>query len=543
MSNRPKSSLLRAFFLIFWLGWVGFSAGPSNLPLPPPAEVDSINESDLRQHEEFLASDELGGRYSFSPSNAIAARYLASRLHSYGFRGGAEDGSFLQKVELVNQQFNPDESFVELNQKGGQVRYHFGKDFRLEVPMGEADVQGELVFVPSHLGATATGNQSDLKGKIAIVPVDGSTAGSAASDKSGASFTSDRSRRRVARDIIQAIGERGAVGVLLLYKERAETPHASEATSGQSGEGGRLVFPDEVSTQPTFPVARVYEPSVIQGLFEGTPVDSKTIFSTSSPESLQPLGKHARIKTSMQGPKKVTHNVIGILDGADPQLKTEYVMFSAHLDHLESTPTEIYNGADDDGSGTSAVLEIAQAFTIGPRPRRSILIVFHSGEEEGLWGSKYFVQHPTVPLTSIVVDLNVDMIGRTRTPDDTNPADAELSDANTVYLIGSDKLSQELHTLSEQTNQDTVKMVFDYRYNREDHPYRLYYRSDHWNYAKNGIPVIFYFTGLHQDYHRPTDDVEKLDFTKMARITKLIFTTGWRIANLDHRLKVDGPTQ
>jgi Zn-dependent M28 family amino/carboxypeptidase len=245
----------------------------------------------------------------------------------------------------------------------------------------------------------------------------------------------------------------------------------------------------------------------------------------------------------MQGPGKATQNVIGILNGADPQLKREYVMFSAHMDHLEARGTEIFNGADDDASGTSAVLEIAQAFTLGPAPRRSIIIMFHTGEEEGLWGSKYFVQHPTVPLQSIVVDLNVDMIGRSRAPGDTNPANNELSDNNTVYLIGSDKLSQELHQLSEQTNQDTVKMNLDYRYNRQDHPYRLYYRSDHWNYAKNGIPVIFYFTGLHEDYHQPTDDVEKLDFEKMTRITRLIFTTGWRIANLDHRLKPDAQSQ
>jgi len=330
--------------------------------------------------------------------------------------------------------------------------------------------------------------------------------------------------------------------VILLFEGQTASPRLPESPPTQAGYGSRLVFPDELGQGSPFPVIQAYN-TLIEWILGGSKIDPRAIFSASAPETLQPLGKQVRVKTSMKGPRKTTQNVIGILDGNDPQLKDEYVMLSAHMDHLESTATEIFNGADDDASGTSAVLEIAQAFAVGTRPRRSILVIFHTGEEEGLLGSKYFVQHPTIPLPSIVVDLNVDMIGRTRAPGDTNPANNELADAHTVYLIGSDKLSQELHQLSEQTNQDTVMMNLDYRYNQETHPLRLYYRSDHWNYAKNGIPVIFYFTGLHQDYHRSTDDVEKIDFEKMARITRLIFATGWRIANLDHRLKLDAQSQ
>jgi len=247
------------------------------------------------------------------------------------------------------------------------------------------------------------------------------------------------------------------------------------------------------------------------------------------------------VRIAFETHRQQAANVIGILDGADPERRNEYVLLSAHYDHLQTRDGQIYNGADDDASGTATVLEIAQAFTIGERPKRSILVIFHTAEEVGLLGSKYFVTHPTVPLNAIVANLNVDMVGRTRAPNDMNPANRELSDANTLYLIGSDKLSRELHELSEQTNRDTERFNLDYRYNREDHPQRLYYRSDHYNYAQRGIPVIFYFTGLHEDYHRPTDDTEKLDFEKMARIGRLIFATAWRIANLEHRLRVDQP--
>jgi Zn-dependent M28 family amino/carboxypeptidase len=200
----------------------------------------------------------------------------------------------------------------------------------------------------------------------------------------------------------------------------------------------------------------------------------------------------------------------------------------------------VYNGADDDGSGTVSVLEIAQAFSIGPRPKRSILIVFHTGEELGLFGSEYNTDYePVVPVGKLVANLNIDMIGRSRSDTDQDPRDAYLTDKNSVYVIGSDKLSTELHRLSEETNAETARLRFDYTYNDETHPERFYYRSDHYNYAKHGVPIIFYFTGVHRDYHQPTDDIDRIDFDKMERIDRMIFALGWRVANLDHRLVVD----
>jgi Zn-dependent M28 family amino/carboxypeptidase len=235
-----------------------------------------------------------------------------------------------------------------------------------------------------------------------------------------------------------------------------------------------------------------------------------------------------------------TQNVVGILEGTDPVLRNQYVVFSAHYDHLQTNDKgEIYPGADDDGSGTTSVLAIAHAMGLD-RPKRSIMVIFHAGEELGLLGSEYNTDvAPAVPLDKIVADLNIDMIGRSKPQGDQNRADARLSDANTVYLVGSDRISKELHQISEETNSDYQKLNLDYYYNGPTNPDRIYFRSDHWNYAKHGIPVIFYFDGIHVDYHKPTDTVDKIDFTKMTRIARLVFETGWRIANLDHNLAKD----
>jgi Zn-dependent M28 family amino/carboxypeptidase len=166
-----------------------------------------------------------------------------------------------------------------------------------------------------------------------------------------------------------------------------------------------------------------------------------------------------------------------------------------------------------------------------------VLVIFHTGEELGLLGSEYNADvAPIVPLDHIVADLNIDMIGRSRQANDTDERDSELSDANSIYLIGADRISHELHNVSEQTNAEYEKLRIDYRYNDPNHPDLYYFRSDHWNYAKHDIPIIFYFDGVHADYHRPSDTIEKIDFEKMTRVARLVFETGWRIANLDHRL-------
>ena len=287
----------------------------------------------------------------------------------------------------------------------------------------------------------------------------------------------------------------------------------------------------------------VMGPDLAEKLLALISLDLKTIHAKENAhERLKPkaLDASAHLVLAEQRTKTVTQNVAGILDGTDPELKKEYVVFSAHYDHLKTNDKgQIYPGADDDGSGTTAVLAIAHAMSLN-RPRRSVLVMFHAGEELGLLGSQYNTDvAPVVPLDKMVVDLNIDMIGRSKPAGDTNKADAHLTDANTVYLVGANRISQELQKLSEETNNDYQKLNLNYYFNDPENPERIYYRSDHWNYAKHGIPIIFYFDGVHVDYHQPTDTVDKIDFTKLSNITRLVFETGWRIANLDHRLAQD----
>ena len=233
---------------------------------------------------------------------------------------------------------------------------------------------------------------------------------------------------------------------------------------------------------------------------------------------------------------KTTHgaNVMAYIEGMDPVMKQEVVVLSAHYDHLGKRGEDIYFGADDNASGTSAVLEIAQAMAIakanGTGPKRSVLCILMTGEEKGLLGSQYYSEHPVFPLANTVANVNIDMIGR---------LDAKHKEGNYTYVIGSDRLSTALHQVNETANQTYTHLQLDYTYNADDDPNRFYYRSDHYNFAKNGIPAIFFFSGVHEDYHRPTDTPDKIMFDKAVTIAQLAFYTTWELANREERIKVD----
>jgi hypothetical protein len=230
-------------------------------------------------------------------------------------------------------------------------------------------------------------------------------------------------------------------------------------------------------------------------------------------------------------------DVLGLLEGTD--LKDQYVVISAHYDHLGKRDTVIYYGADDDGSGTVSVLELAKAFAKaraeGKGPRRSILFLANSGEEKGLWGSEYYSEHPAVPLAQTTVDLNIDMIGRI------DPNRKYGDSTNYVYVIGDDKLSSDLKPISEAQNKRYTHLELDYKYNDPKDPERIYYRSDHYNFARKGVPIIFYFDGVHKDYHRPTDTPDKINYDLMVKRARLVFYTAWEMANRDSMVKRDIP--
>ena len=240
------------------------------------------------------------------------------------------------------------------------------------------------------------------------------------------------------------------------------------------------------------------------------------------------------MELNIKGKMVKTENVAAIIEGNE--FPNEYIVISSHLDHVGIQNGMIHNGADDDGSGTVAMLEIAEAFqaaaATGQGPKRSIIFLHVTGEEKGLLGSSYYTKNPLYPLVDTMANLNVDMIGRL------DPKRTD-KDPNYIYLIGADKISQELHDISEATNKKYTQIKLDYTYNDDKDPNRFYYRSDHYNFAKNNIPVIFYFNGTHDDYHAPSDTPDKINYYMLAKRSRLIFYTAWELANRKNKIKID----
>ena len=236
----------------------------------------------------------------------------------------------------------------------------------------------------------------------------------------------------------------------------------------------------------------------------------------------------------IKGKKVETENLASIIKGSE--YPDEYIIITAHLDHIGIDKNgDINNGADDDGTGNVALLEMAEAFKQAEKegfgPKRSLVFLHVTGEEKGLLGSKYYTENPLYPIKNTVANLNIDMIGRV------NPK-RETEDPNYIYLIGSDMLSQELHDISEAVNDKYIQLELDYTYNDERDPNRFYYRSDHYNFSKKNIPFIFYFNGTHEDYHKPTDTADKINYPVLEKRIKLIFYTAWELANRKNRIQL-----
>jgi Zn-dependent M28 family amino/carboxypeptidase len=285
----------------------------------------------------------------------------------------------------------------------------------------------------------------------------------------------------------------------------------------------------------------VYASDYFQGRETGTLGQRRAVdflqnfYSTQGIEEAKGTDSYTQpMKLNIKGVEVETENVAAIIKGS--KFPEEYIVISSHLDHIGIKNGEINNGADDDGSGTVALLEIAEAFKmaadVGQGPKRSLIFLHVTGEEKGLLGSSYYANNPLYPLAQTMTNLNVDMIGRT------DPK-REDKDPNYIYLIGADRLSQDLHDISEATNTKYTQFKLDYTFNEEKDPNRFYYRSDHYNFAKNNIPVIFYFSGTHEDYHKPGDTPDKIMYDLLAKRTQLIFYTAWELANRTDKIRLN----
>jgi hypothetical protein len=528
--------------------------------------VEEITAEQMKAYLTFVASDEMAGRSTPSRGLDLTAKYLASQLARWGVRPAGDGGTYFQRIMLRREQIDAEKSSVEVDGK----RFSFGDAFLAQPVSGTA--VGGLVYVghgwviPSkNLNAYETSEgRLEVKDKI-VVAVSGLPKGVPAADlvsgKPGVDWDNalTYAAKNGARAVVYVPQEQ-TLKAWSRLRERLTRPGPLRVEQPDAQAGGQTygVLGNSLRVEPTSPPAGNSIPVItaseklLTALFQGERVSGEEILKRAAADPVAPfaLSPTRAVKLSVTGQleRVPTQNVVAVVEGADPELKQEYVAVGAHYDHVgDSSQTgcqpaggdTICNGADDDGSGTVGVLAMAEAFAKGPRPKRSILFVWHAGEERGLWGSEYFVEHPTVPLDKIVAQLNIDMIGRSRQADDKESRNAGLTGPHEIYVIGSKMMSTELGQLSEAVNDSYLKLKFNYKYDDPRDSERLFYRSDHYNYAKKGIPIIFYFDGIHADYHRPTDEVEKIDFEKMEKVTRTVYATAWELANRAARVKVD----
>jgi hypothetical protein len=504
----------------------------------PFGNVEAISAKQLRDYLTFIASDELEGRDTPSRGLDIAAKYIAEHLSSWGLKPGGGDGTYFQKVPLRLNKMDPTGTRLELN---GQ-NYTYGHDFLASFSPASF-AQAPLVFVGNGWVIKSKNIDPyqgiDVKDKVVIV-VNSLPKGVTFADLKGPVGGDWSSPPFYA----QTHGAK-AVIAFSTYSGLANW----EATRWGQAEQGVVAFGPQQSqiTVPTFTVS----PRVLSALFQGEKFSSTVLFNRSiTGEAFESFDlkpeKRVSGSVALKSENIHTQNVVGILEGSDPLLKNEYVAVGAHYDHVGMNPfatgDQIWNGADDDGSGTVAVMAIAKAMAEGPRPKRSFLFIWHAGEEKGLWGSEYFTDNPTVPITSIITELNIDMIGRYQNPGDENhPRNKELPKPNEIFTIGNRMMSTELGQIADDVNNSLLKLNFNPKYADPNDPNRFFYRSDHYNYARKGIPIIFFMDGDHADYHQPSDSIEKINFEQMEKVTKTIFATGWELANRATRPKVDKP--
>jgi len=503
--------------------------------------VDVIAAAQLKDYLSFIASDELEGRDTPSRGLDTAAKFLAMNLSRWGFKPGGDDNTFLQRIALRRDRVDSDQTRVEFNERPLKL----GEDYIPSANSGSAT--GQLIFAGNGWLIKTKNIDAykdiDAKGKIAVIFGSPNTLprGLTRADLAGTS----------GEDFMSATDYAARQGVAgIVYVPDFQFLSNWSRNRQRILERGSTVvekFQSQVPARiPSITISPELATSLLAGEKQGATTLFEKMYGAGEVPSSFPLNadKKLALNIVVKNDSVGTQNVVGVWEGSDPVLKNEYVALGAHYDHVGIGPQRkndsIYNGADDDGSGTTALLAMAEALThASVRPKRSVLFVWHAGEEKGLWGSRYFTEYPTVPLDRIVTQLNIDMIGRSKKAGDTHPRNRDLTRPNDIYVIGSKMMSTELGELSESVNKSFLNLNFDYRYDNPSDPNRFFFRSDHYNYAKKGVPIIFYFDGDHEDYHQPSDSADKIDYQKMEKVTRTIYMTMWEVANKPARPKVD----
>jgi len=593
---------------------------------PGYGNADFIAEEELKIHLNFLASDQLEGRNLPSRGYDIAAIYIAAHLAEWGLKPGGSTTKtmgplqpYLMPIELASKQVVPAESKASLTApaqggRGGRGRggaggrgnadaaaprpmeFEYGKDWtttgggRGGPSLAPLDVTANLVFAGNGYVINKTNVNPyegvDVHGKIIVIAglpselaaqqgAGGGRGGRGGGGRGGA--TNPLGQTCV--DFLtpeEYAAKNGALAVVTVANFQQVAAMANPNAGGGFGGGGR----GGALNGPAFQVPKLQQPpacpsapSITAGLemtnaiFQGEKISGAQAFYATGSNTKQDsfeltaakkLSLHVAVHTDLAHGE----NVVGILEGSDPVLKDEYVVISAHLDHLGlSAPLpdghNVFNGADDDGSGSAAMIAMAHAFAEGAakgmRPKRSIIFLWNAGEEKGLWGSQYFNEYPPVDLSKIVADLNIDMIGRTKGPGftDSDPTHV-LVNPGAILVVGPNISSDDLEKTIETVNGSYQKLTLNHFYDTtapdathdnlgpQPNGQRIFYRSDHYNFARMGIPIAFFTTGLHPDYHRPTDTVEKIDFHEMQIVSKTIAAVAWTLGNQQGRPQIKG---
>lgn len=571
--------------------------------------ADSISEEEMKIYDYFLASDQLEGRNLPSRGYDTAALYVASHLAEWGIKpGGSTAGTngplqpYLMPFELVSKQVVPADTKSSLTapmpvRRGGTAtpgaprttELEYGKDWTMAgggfrgPALGESfDVTGNLVFAGNGYVINKTSinpyEGMDVRGKIIVVaglPSEIAAQRAAAAARGGRGTEPQSPLGENCTDYLtpeEYAAKNGAVAVVTIadFQQLTAMANPNPATGGAGG--APLNGPNFQVTKFQEPPACPITPSIVAGLkatdiiFQGEKMNAAQVFYAAGANTkLDSLELNAEKKLSLH---VVIHseqghgeNVVGILEGSDPVLKNEYVVISAHLDHIGlSLPLpdghNVNNGADDDGSGSTGLLAIARSYAQGAakgmRPRRSIIFLWNGGEEKGLWGSRYFTEFPPVDLTKVVANLNMDMIGRTKGPGYSDPDPTHmLVNPGEALVVGPQISSSDMETTIEAVNNNYQKLVLNHFYDTtapdathdnlgpKPNGQRIFYRSDHYNFAKMGIPISFFTVGLHPDYHRPTDTPEKIDYKEIQMISKTVAAVAWVLGNQQARPKLN----
>ena len=480
----------------------------------PAVYSEYITAPELKEMLHTYASDDFLGREAGTKGLRIAVEYLRDRYIELGISAAKKDGDYFQYVPLKKettpkvdfttekQSFNYFDDFISLSNGPSKLftfksyaYVGYGIKDNIYNDYKDIDVSGKLVVAIAGEPKSANGNYI-LSG-----------------NKKNSKWSSNRQSFDAKQNLAK---EMGAAAFILIDEPLFERYAPYYRHKNQNDGESNLSLDLNLSTFYAF----------LAGNRVGNALTQKAngIYQ-----------KQIKINYHSISEKILSENVIAMIRGSEKP--DEYIVISAHLDHIGSHDGKVYNGADDDGSGTVAILEIAEAFQKavenGHGPKRSIVFLHVTAEEKGLLGSQYYTDYdPVVSLKNTVANLNIDMIGRT------DPK-RKRGKRNYIYLIGSDKLSSELHKVSEMVNDKFTNIELDYTYNDENDPNRFYYRSDHYNFAKKNIPIIFYFNGTHADYHKATDTADKIQYDLLENRAKLVFHTAWELANMKKRIVVD----